>query len=84
MAVRLLLILSKVHGIESRSVDFVLAFPQADLDVEVYMEIPTGMDVDGKESSNKHYCLRLEKNIYGLKQGSHNWFLHLKQGLASP
>ena len=46
MAVRLLLILAEIEGLETRSIDFVLAFPQADLDVDVFMELPMGMDID--------------------------------------
>ncbi len=38
--VRLLLVVAKIHGLKSKSIDFVLAFHQADLDVPVYMELP--------------------------------------------
>ena len=31
-----------VHGLKSKSINFVLAFPQSDLDVPVYMELPAG------------------------------------------
>ena len=41
--VRMLLIVSKIHKLESKSIDFVLAFPQADLDVPVYIELPAGV-----------------------------------------
>ena len=40
LSVRTLLTLSITHNLETRSIDFVLAFPQADLDVDVYMELP--------------------------------------------
>jgi hypothetical protein len=30
---------AKIHGLPSKSIDFVLAFPQADLEVPVYMEL---------------------------------------------
>ena len=81
MAIRLLLVLAEVHGLETRSIDFVLAFPQADLDVAVFMELPTGMDIDGDPESHKKYCLRLKKSLYGLKQAGANWFECLKKGL---
>jgi hypothetical protein len=35
---------AKIHGLKSKSIDFVLAFPQADLDVPVYMELPAGVN----------------------------------------
>ena len=43
----ILLILSKLAGLESRTINFVLAFQQADLDVSVYMELPIGMKNPG-------------------------------------
>ena len=47
MSVRLLLVIALIHDLPMRSVDFVLAFPQADLDVPIYMELPAGMEVEG-------------------------------------
>jgi hypothetical protein len=43
-SVRLLLIVAKILGLESKSIDFILAFPQADLDVPVYVELPAGVN----------------------------------------
>jgi hypothetical protein len=40
LTVRLLLALCNIHGLESKSIDFFLAFPQADLDVDIWMELP--------------------------------------------
>ena len=37
-SVSLLLIVAKIHSLSSKSINFVLAFPQADLDVPAYME----------------------------------------------
>ena len=42
-----LLALSSLQELPSRSIDFVLAFTQAELDVDVFMYIPLGMGVDG-------------------------------------
>jgi hypothetical protein len=43
-------------------IDFVLAFPQANIECDIYMEeIPMG------------FCLKLKKNIYGTKQGGRVW-----------
>ena len=39
LIVRLLLALCNIHGLESKSIDFILAFPQADLDVDIWMEL---------------------------------------------
>ena len=78
ISVRFLLTLSEIVGLESRTIDFVLAFPQADLDVPVYMELPIGMDVPGFEDSRKSHVLCLKRSLYGLKQASANWYDMLK------
>jgi hypothetical protein len=43
-SVCLLLAVAKTHGLPSKSIDFVLAFSQADLELPVYMELPLGLD----------------------------------------
>ena len=47
MSVRLIFIVALIEDLPARSIDFSLVFPQADLDVPVYMEIPAGIDVLG-------------------------------------
>jgi hypothetical protein len=81
LTVRLLLIICKVHKLHSKSIDFVLAFPQAELEEDIWMRIPQGVSV--KTADGGEYLLKLRKNLYGLKQGSHNWFKHLKKGLMT-
>ena len=56
-----------------------LAFPQAPLEDEVYMDLPKG--VMSANQGAKNYALRLRKNLYGLRQAAMNWFEHLKTGL---
>jgi len=63
-------------------VDFVLAYPQADVKSEIYMKLPRGIDLGPKISRLSH-VLKLIKNIYGLKQAGHVWNLHLHKGLQS-
>ena len=46
MTVRLLLVLSLILDLHSRSIDFTLAYTQAPIDVETYIEIPTGFEID--------------------------------------
>ena len=79
LSVRTLMALSIIHDLETRSIDFVLAFPQAELDVDIYMELPYGFDIDG----SKRYILKLNKNLYGLKNASHNFWKLLKSGLEA-
>ena len=83
-SVRLLLIVAKIHGLQSKSIDFVLAFPQADLDVPVYMELPAGVNpVDVSDENRRRYVLKLNKSLYGLKQAGYNWFEKLREGLIT-
>lgn len=81
MSVRLVLILALIFNLPTRSIDFVLAFPQAELDVPVFMEIPAGMVVEGAEQGE--YIIELKKSLYGLRQGSFNWFQEFKAGLET-
>ncbi len=76
---RSLLILSLVNGWHSRSIDFVLAFPQADIKTDVYMRLPYGFHV----STPGEWLLKLEKNVYGLKDAGRTWHEHLKEGLRA-
>ena len=44
------------------------------------MELPQGFNV-GPES--ERYVLKLQKNLYGLKQAGHNWFEKLSSALGN-
>lgn len=88
--IRLLLYLSTILNLHTRQVDYTSAFPQADLDVPVYMRVPQGWYVDstGKlaqhrdsKFQDKDHYLKLKKNLYGCKQAAHNWFKKLSEGL---
>jgi len=83
MSVRLLLLIAKIHNLDTKAIDFVLAFPQAELDVDIWMQLPIGFQVDGETEadSERHYLLKLNKSLYGLKQASFNWYEKLKTGL---
>ena len=79
LSVRTLMAISIIHDLETRSIDFVLAFPQADLDVDIYMELPYGFDLEGR----RNFILKLNKNLYGLKNASLNFYNFLKAGLEA-
>ena len=62
---------------ELDQMDVPVAFQQADLDEEVYMELPEGFR-EGRE----HLVCKLKKALYGLKQGPRNWWLLISKFLA--
>ena len=49
------------------------------------MNLPIGFQVDGQTEadSDRHYVLKLNKNLHGLKQGSFNWYEKLKTSLVN-
>jgi hypothetical protein len=79
ISVRALLAISTIHNLPTKSIDFVLAFPQADLDTDVFMEIPAGFSRELKST----HVLKLNKSLYGLKQASSNWYKHLTSALLN-
>jgi hypothetical protein len=82
VTVCLILLLARIYKLESKAIDFVLAFPQAELDVNIWMYLSIGFQVD-TENESKCYILKLNKSLYGLQQASLNWFKKLKQGLTA-
>ena len=58
-----------------------LSYPQADAEIEKYMDMPVSFDVGGK--SNLSHTLLLIKSIYGGKARGRIWTNHLKKGLLS-
>jgi hypothetical protein len=80
-AIRLMIIYGIIFCWALRQVDFVMAYPQAPIEMDIYMELPQG--VQTKHGSSKEHVLKLEKNIYGQKQAGHTWNLFLVDKLMS-
>ena len=78
ISVSSLLPISIIHEFSSTLIDFVPALTQADLDVDIFMELPLLMVVDGNRIE---WVLNLNKSLYGLKQSSANWFDFLATGI---
>ena len=79
VSVRFLLIISQLAGLETHALDFILTFPQAKLDVPVFMKIPPVIDIEN--GSKDKYLISLKSSLYGLKQSSANWYYCLNKGL---
>ena len=78
--VRLFLISMIINKWKSRQIDFVLAFPQADIECDMYMEVPQGFKVDGPRDQ---YALQLVRNLYGQKQAGRVWNSYMHDGLLA-
>ncbi len=56
-------------------VDFVMAYPQAPIKMDMYMELPTGIHT--KHGNSKDHILKQLANIYGQKQAGRMWNSYL-------
>ena len=79
ISMRLLLILAIIHGLDTKSIDFVLAFPLAKLETNVFVELPYGFNYGRKGQ----YVLKIKKHLYGLKSAAATWFNFLCQELKA-
>ena len=59
------MLVSIIHDLDTISMEFILAFPQAEPDTDVFMELPFGFEAPCGD--NKAYVLKLNKSLYGLK-----------------
>ena len=80
-SIRTLLVLAALNRWCTRQVDFVLAYPQAPIEYDLYMELPKG--VETKYGNGKTHVLKLIKNLYGQKQAGRVWNLYLTEKLLS-
>jgi hypothetical protein len=78
-AVRLITTLAWLNNWHTRQCDFVLDYPQAPIELDMYMELPKGIQLSSGNS--KTHVLRLIKNLYGQKQAGRVWNQHLAKGL---
>ena len=78
--VRLVLIMALILNWHMRSIDFVMAFPQADVKTDIFMRLPKGSKLPGGKDPRRH-ALKLIKNLYGLKDAGRTWADYAKEGL---
>jgi hypothetical protein len=59
-------------------IDCVLAYPQAEVECDIYMRIPRDFSINGKDRST--HVLKLVRDLYGQKQAGRIWnkYLHEK------
>jgi len=77
VTVRILLIMSILLNLSTLQIDYTAAFTQADINQEVYIEIPRGY----KDRYPPGSVFKLNKALYGLAVSGKTFFLHLKENL---
>ncbi len=80
-AIRLMIIFGIIFCWALCQVDFVMAYPQAPIKMDIYMELPQGIQTT--HGNSKDHVLKLEKNIYGQKQAGRVWNSFLVDKLLS-
>jgi hypothetical protein len=74
-AIRLLIVFGILFDWALCQVDFVTAYPQAPIEMNMYMELPTGIHT--KHGNSKDHVLKLLANIYRQKQAGCIWNSYL-------
>ena len=64
-SIRMLLNQTALHGWHTKQLDYVLAYPRALVERELYMKIPAGFEIDN--GKNLDFVLKIHRNIYGQK-----------------
>jgi hypothetical protein len=66
-----------------KSINFILAFPQAYLDVPVYMELPAEVSpVNASDGDQRRYILKLNKSLYTSSKLATTGFRSSVKGLS--
>lgn len=80
--IRWILTLTIINGWKSKQLDYVMAYPQADIETDhTYMKIPRGFEIEGSESGE--CLLKVTKNVYGGRNSGRTWYLHLLERLTA-
>ena len=77
-SIRMMMAAAAFDGLHMEQLDVTTAFLYADLEEEVYLEIPEGMFAEAILGK----VLRLLKALYGLKQSPRMWNLHIDKALG--
>ncbi|MEM7283838.1 MAG: reverse transcriptase domain-containing protein, partial [Pseudomonadota bacterium] len=84
--VRLMITTALIQNWHMKSIDFVLAFPQAPVKTDIFMKppkVPTDFTIPDMPSFTDRFnkVYKLIKNLYGLKDAGRTWFQFLRKGL---
>ena len=65
-----ILTLATEHNLEVHQMDVKAAYLNADLNEEIYIEVPPSFNIP------EGHVLRLKKGVYGTRQGRHVWYIN--------
>jgi hypothetical protein len=80
-SVRLIMAIAAQYNLIVHQLDFVTAYLNGDIDAEIYMELPEGINETGAEVVFKNKVCLLKKALYGLKQSGRQWYKKLDENL---
>ena len=80
-SIRILLTLALMNNWKTQQLDYIMAYPQAPVEKELYMELPKGFDIEG--CKREDYVLQIHRNIYGQKQAGRVWNKYLVDKLVN-
>jgi hypothetical protein len=78
ISIRTILFMSAINGWQTKTFDFVQAFPQAPSEAELYIYIPKGCLIEGNQDD---WAMKVINNIYGQKQAGRVWYKYLTNKL---
>ena len=86
--IRLIFILALINGWHINSIDFVMAFPQAKVQTDIYMQppkVPYKFQIPDLPRPSDHLTkvYKLIKNLYGLKDAGRTWNHFIHKGLIA-
>lgn len=79
-AIRLMITFGIVFGWTLKQIDFIMAYPQAPIECDLYMDLHHSISVKGADLRN--YDFKLLVNSYGQKQGGRVWNEYLTAKLV--
>ena len=75
----MLLVLAAIYDWKIDQMDVVTAFLIPEVDGDVYMTMPDGVEVP----AGRPWVCKLRKSLYGLKQAPRLWYRHIDNSLKS-
>ena len=69
VSIRSILDIASIHKFPRISIDFLLPFPQSDLDMDVFVGVSLGM---GDGGNRVEWFLNVNESLYWIKQASEN------------